>query len=82
MVQNPVWKQKKNGRIHATGHDRAFVIIVYALLALITLLILYPLIFVLSASISDPNAVNSGKVSGKMDAVCASPPIPKMMQSK
>ena len=62
MVQNPVWKQKKNGRIHATGHDRAFVIIVYALLALITLLILYPLIFVLSASISDPNAVNSGKV--------------------
>ena len=62
MVQNPVWKQKKNGCIHATGHDRAFVIIVYALLALITLLILYPLIFVLSASISDPNAVNSGKV--------------------
>lgn len=62
MVQNPVWKQKKNGRIHATGHDRAFVIIVYALLALITLLILYPLIFVLSASISDPNDVNSGKV--------------------
>lgn len=62
MVQNPVWKQKKNGRIHATGHDRAFVIIVYALLTLITLLILYPLIFVLSASISDPNAVNSGKV--------------------
>ena len=62
MVQNPVWKQKKNGRIHATGRDRAFVIIVYTLLALITLLILYPLIFVLSASISDPNAVNSGKV--------------------
>lgn len=60
MVQNPAWK--KNGRIHATGRDRAFVIIVYALLALITLLILYPLIFVLSASISDPNAVNSGKV--------------------
>ena len=25
---------------------------------------------------------HSGKVSGKMDAVCASPPIPKMMQSK
>lgn len=62
MVQNPAWKRSKSGRIHATGRDRAFVIIVYALLALITLLILYPLIFVLSASISDPNAVNSGKV--------------------
>ena len=37
MVQNPVWKQKKNGRIHATGRDRAFVIIVYALLAAVLL---------------------------------------------
>ena len=49
-------------RVHATGQDRAFIIIVYALLIIICAVTLYPLIFVLSASISDPNAVNSGKV--------------------
>lgn len=42
--------------------DRAFMTVIYILLAITVLVILYPLIFVLSASVSDPNAVYSGKV--------------------
>ncbi len=49
-------------KIRDGRQDRLFGIVVYALLAIIAALIVYPLIFVVSASISDPNAVNAGKV--------------------
>ena len=42
--------------------DRVFVWVNYALLILITIVTLYPLLFVISASISDPKAVASGKM--------------------
>lgn len=42
--------------------DKSFDVINTGLVLIITLIIVYPLIFVVSASISDPNAVNSGKV--------------------
>lgn len=42
--------------------DRLFDVCVTALLLLIAVSVLYPLIFVVSASISDPNAVNSGEM--------------------
>ncbi|MCJ8011529.1 carbohydrate ABC transporter permease [Paenibacillus sp. KQZ6P-2] len=45
-----------------TRGDRAFDWINYALLAIVLLIVLYPLVFVLSASISNPQAVNSGQM--------------------
>jgi putative aldouronate transport system permease protein len=42
--------------------DRVFYVIVYLLLGILTLITLYPLIFVISASFSDPFAVLAGKV--------------------
>lgn len=43
-------------------NDRLFYYTTNALLAVITILILYPLIYIISASFSSPNAVSSGKV--------------------
>lgn len=42
--------------------DKIFTIVIYASLSLILVLVLYPLIFIVSASFSDPQAVISGKV--------------------
>ncbi|WP_426350271.1 carbohydrate ABC transporter permease [Alloiococcus sp. CFN-8] len=42
--------------------DKIFDFIIYSLAVVILLIILYPLIFVVSASLSDPNSVVSGKV--------------------
>lgn len=50
------------GRIRETGVDRVFTIVNYTLLTLFTLVILYPLIYVVSASFSDGAAVIAGRV--------------------
>ena len=42
--------------------DKAFIILVYVLLSAVMLIVLYPLIYIISASFSDPQAVVSGKV--------------------
>ncbi|MBJ6359938.1 carbohydrate ABC transporter permease [Paenibacillus sp. GCM10012307] len=42
--------------------DRLFTILNYVILSLFLITVLYPLIYILSASISDPSAVISGKV--------------------
>ncbi|HLR08750.1 MAG TPA: carbohydrate ABC transporter permease [Bacillota bacterium] len=42
--------------------DKAFERINFLFVLILTLIIIYPLIFVVSASISDPNAVNTGKM--------------------
>jgi putative aldouronate transport system permease protein len=49
-------------KIRDTGLDRVFIIFLIALLTLILAALLYPLIFVVSASISDPSAIMAGKV--------------------
>ncbi len=49
-------------KIKDTTSDRIFVAAVYIVLGLVALIVLYPLLFVLAASVSDPNAVNAGKV--------------------
>lgn len=49
-------------KIRDTGLDFVFMIILNLLLSLIMAVLLYPLIFVLSASISDPSAIMAGKV--------------------
>lgn len=43
-------------------NDEVFYFVTNAILAVITLLVLFPLIFIVSASFSSPNAVSSGKV--------------------
>lgn len=54
--------KKTTSKIHQTKLDRAVDIINVILLCLILVIFIYPLLFVLSASFSDPNAVWSGEV--------------------
>lgn len=51
-----------NSNIAETKGDRIFTYVIYIFLILLTLSILYPLIYVLSASFSSPEAVTAGKV--------------------
>ncbi|WP_307720021.1 carbohydrate ABC transporter permease [Paenibacillus koleovorans] len=44
------------------GFDRAFDVVNIVLMSVVTLLVLYPLYFILISSVSDPVAVNAGKV--------------------
>lgn len=46
----------------ADFHDRLFIVINYFLLSLSAIIVLLPLIYIVSASFSDPNAVINGKV--------------------
>lgn len=47
---------------NSSAGDKAFIILVYVLLSVVMLIVLYPLIYIVSASFSDPQAVVSGKV--------------------
>jgi ABC-type glycerol-3-phosphate transport system permease component len=49
-------------KIRDTGLDLVFILVLYFLLSLILGILVYPLIFVLSASVSDPSAIMAGKV--------------------
>jgi len=53
-------KKKSFKRYH--WKDRVFLVSVYAILILFFLITLYPLLYILSASISDPDAVGSGEM--------------------
>lgn len=48
--------------IRESPADRVFVVVNKIFLAVILLLVLYPLVYIVSASISDPVAVNSGRM--------------------
>lgn len=58
-VQNASAKSKG---IRLSKSDRIYYAVVYSIVVLLTLLVLYPLIYVLSASFSSGRAVASGKV--------------------
>ena len=49
-------------RIKESTGDKVFLIAVYIVLGLVVIAVLYPLIFILSSSISSPAAVTSGRV--------------------
>src|SRR5690625_4687209 len=51
-----------NSAIKETKADRIFNFINYTFLTLALVIVLYPLIYIISASISDPSTVNSGKM--------------------
>lgn len=54
-------KNKKN-RMRRTKKDWVFDIIVYAICIFLLIIVLYPMYFVIIASVSEPNAVNLGQV--------------------
>lgn len=47
-------------KVHETRFDRVFNVVIYVLLALMLIVVIYPLYFVVLASVSDPQYVNSG----------------------
>ncbi|SFE61755.1 putative aldouronate transport system permease protein [Paenibacillus algorifonticola] len=57
-VQQPPFRLK----IRESAGDRLFLFIIYTVLSLVLLAVIYPLIYILSSSISSPAAVTSGRV--------------------
>ncbi len=57
-----ILRAKPKTRIRETGADLVFTIFNNLFLVLFLIIVLYPLIYVFSASFSDPNAVAAGKV--------------------
>lgn len=55
-MKSKTWKIKQNGR------DKIFGLLVNVLILIFFIVEIYPIIFVLSASVSDPHAVNSGRM--------------------
>lgn len=55
-------QQIKRTRMKITFGEKLFIATIYVLLALVLVITLYPLIYVVSASFSDPTAVASGKM--------------------
>lgn len=53
-------KRKKSIRL--TGNDLFFVVTIYIILAIIFVVTIYPMLFVLSAAVSDADAVSTGKL--------------------
>ena len=53
---------KTTSLIKDTRADKIFLIFIYVFLAISLLIVLYPLIYIISASISDPHLVNSGEM--------------------
>jgi putative aldouronate transport system permease protein len=58
----PLSPHNRNRRIRESIGDRAFMAAIYTVLTLVLIVVLYPLIYILSSSISSPQAVTSGKV--------------------
>jgi putative aldouronate transport system permease protein len=57
-----VQQEKPKTKIRERGLDLVFLVFLYLILSLILVSLLYPLVFVVSASISDPSAIMAGKV--------------------
>lgn len=55
-------KSSSSSKIKDSVGDRIFVTMIYVFLSLILIIVLYPLIYIVSASFSDPAAVTSGRV--------------------
>lgn len=62
MVKKRQKLNKRKSRIRESKKDRIFNIVNYILVGFGGLVVIYPLLFILAASVSDPNAVYNGKV--------------------
>ena len=49
-------------RIRETNNDRLFLITIYVILTAVLVIVLYPLVYIVSSSLSSPLAVSSGRV--------------------
>jgi len=61
-TRTEVRRNRKARTIRETPGDRVFLIFVYAFLGVVLAAVLYPLVYIVSASISSPSAVVSGEV--------------------
>ncbi|MDR0569161.1 MAG: carbohydrate ABC transporter permease [Spirochaetaceae bacterium] len=62
MVKEDAVKAPQKTLIRDTPGDRLFMAFVYAVLGLILVIVIFPLVYIISASFSDPQAVISGRV--------------------
>lgn len=53
---------RRSSAIHDTRGDRIFIVFNYIFLTIVLIVVLYPLVYVLSASFSEPAAVTAGEV--------------------
>ena len=53
---------KAKTKIRESAFDRIFMAAIYVFLSVVLIAVLYPLIYIVSASFSDPAAVSSGRV--------------------
>jgi multiple sugar transport system permease protein/putative aldouronate transport system permease protein len=56
------WRLQKRNKPRPLGSDQLFFFVTYTLVIIMVLLVLYPMLYIVSASFSAPSAVNSGKV--------------------
>lgn len=63
MTMNAAAKHKAHeNKVSQSREDRIFTVVIYVLLTLVGIIVLYPLVYVLSASLSNSAAVISGRV--------------------
>ncbi|WP_083180298.1 carbohydrate ABC transporter permease [Paenibacillus yonginensis] len=58
----PTRRIKASGPIRESRTDRFFLVVTYCFLALALLIVLYPVVYIISASISNPKFVSSGEM--------------------
>jgi multiple sugar transport system permease protein/putative aldouronate transport system permease protein len=58
----PILKNEKRNKFRLSGVDLIYMVFIYVFLGLFTLSVLYPLIYVVSCSFSNPTALIAGKV--------------------
>lgn len=56
-------KAKRPGAKRQTWDDKLYYVLVYLTVGILTLTVLYPIVFILSASFSEPSAVSAGQVT-------------------
>lgn len=61
-VKQKVKKQRKKNKIRLTTEDKIFSVITYTILSLLIVVMIYPFIYVVATSISEPGKVMSGEV--------------------
>lgn len=55
-------RQGRRSTIRESAGDRLFMFCIYTILAIVLIVVIYPLIYIISSSISSPAAVTSGRV--------------------
>lgn len=62
MMKSPALAKPKKSAIRESKGDRIFLTFIYLVLIVAFVVVLYPLIYITSASLSDPSVVNSGEM--------------------